>query len=395
MSAAFKQPDRLLEHNQEVEKLWQAYRRGEPWRVPVIFNYGIRCRLLDPSLNTEGYTFQQYFEDPDVMLDAQLKHLYFKAFNLWRDESMGYPAKGWQVFIDFQNTFEAPWFGCPIRYHTDQVPDSMEIFRERKSLLYEMHIPEPLGAPMMQRAVEFYEYFKERCPDLEFMGRPVLPPRSLPGAGTDGPFTVAFKLRGATELCLDIYEDPKYVHDLLSFITEATIQRIRAVRQYLIDKKDVCSEEFETPGWGFADDAAEMLSPELYREFVLPYHKRLVDTFAGGGPVSVHMCGDASHIYPLLIEELGANSIDTGFPVDHGKLREELGPGIEILGGPSIMLLREGPEEAVKEEVKRILRSGVMTGKRFILREGNNVAPGTPLKHLRAMYATAKEHGLY
>ena len=99
------------------------------------------------------------------------------------------------------------------------------------------------------------------------MGRPVLPPRSLPGAGTDGPFTVAFKLRGATELCLDIYEDPKYVHDLLSFITEATIQRIRAVRQYLIDKKDVCSEEFETPGWGFADDERKCITgalPSLY-----------------------------------------------------------------------------------------------------------------------------------
>ena len=397
MAVGFPEPSQndLLMHNQEVKELWEAYRRGEPWRVPVIFNYGIRCCLLDPSLNTEGYTFQQYFEDPDVMLDAQLKHLHFKAFNLWRDEPMGYPEEGWQIFIDFQNTFEAPWFGCPVRYYEDQVPDSVEILRERKSLLYEMEIPDPLSVPIMQRAIEFYEYFREKCPKMEFMGRPVLPPQSLPGAGTDGPFTVAFKLRGATELCLDIYEDPQYVHDLLSFITEATIQRIKAVRQYLIDRKDADPHQFEAPGWGFADDAVEMLSPEVYREFVLPYHKRLVDTFANNGPVSVHLCGNASHIYPVLVEELGVASIDTGFPVDHGRLREQLGPDVEILGGPSIMLLKAGPVEAVVEEVKRILQSGVMTGRRFILREGNNVAPGTPLSHLRAMYEAAKVYGRY
>lgn len=395
MKAKYKQPGELTQHNHEVERLWETYRQGEPWRVPVIFNYGIRCRLLNPELNTKGYTFRQYFEDPDVMLDAQLQHLYFKAFHLWRDEPMGYPDTGWQVWVDFQNTFEAPLFGCPIRYFPDQVPDTIEILRENKARLYELDIPEPLGAPMMRRAIEFYEYFQERCSHMEFMGRPVLPPQSLPGAGTDGPFTVAFKLRGATELCLDIYEDPDYVHDLLSLITEATIKRIQAVRQYLGARGEVDSEDSAIPRWGFADDAVEMLSPQLYHEFVLPYHRQLVNAFSGGRPTSFHLCGNASHIYPVLVEELGVNSIDTGFPMDHGAMRQTLGPGVEILGGPNIMLLKSGPVKAVQEETRRILKSGVMDGKRFILREGNNVAPGTPLEHLRAMYETAKEYGRY
>ena len=329
------------------------------------------------------------------MLDAQLKHMYFRAFNVWRDEPMGYPEDGWPVHIDFQNTFEAPWFGCSVSYIDHQVPDSLEIFRDCKARLYEMEISDPLGSPIMQRAIEFFEYFHARCPTMEYMGRPVLPPKGLPGLGTDGPFTVAFKLRGATELCLDIYEDPEYVHDLLSFITDNTIKRIQSVRQYLVDKGYAEWDEFVAPGWGFADDAVEMLSPKLYREFVLPYHRQLVDTFANGGPVSVHLCGDATHIYPVLMEELGAKSFDTGFPVDHGALRKRLGPDVEIHGGPSIMLLRNGTAEAVIQETKRILKSGVMEGGKFILREGNNVAPGTPLGHLKAMYDTVKEYGKY
>ena len=70
-------------------------------------------------------------------------------------------------------------------------------------------------------------------------------------------------------------------------------------------------------------------------EFVLPYHKRLIDTFAGDGPVGVHMCGDASHIYPLLVDELGLTAL-IPVSVDHRKLREQLGPDVEIWEVPAL-----------------------------------------------------------
>jgi hypothetical protein len=36
-----------------------------------------------------------------------------------------------------------------------------------------------------------------------------------------------------------------------------------------------------------------------------------------------------------------------------------------------------------------------MEGGRFILREANDLAPGTPLDNLAAMYHTARIHGRY
>lgn len=59
------------------------------------------------------------------------------------------------------------------------------------------------------------------------------------------------------------------------------------------------------------------------------------------------------------------------------------------------MVLRYGTPAQVRQETLRILRSGVMEGGKFILREGNNLAPGTPLENLHAMYETAKEAGRY
>ena len=49
----------------------------------------------------------------------------------------------------------------------------------------------------------------------------------------------------------------------------------------------------------------------------------------------------------------------------------------------------------VKANCREILGSGVTEGGKFILREGNNLAPGTPEENVAAMYEAAKEYGTY
>jgi uroporphyrinogen-III decarboxylase len=72
-----------------------------------------------------------------------------------------------------------------------------------------------------------------------------------------------------------------------------------------------------------------------------------------------------------------------------------LGPEVWIQGGPTVQLLLHGTPEQVTEEVKRILATGVTEGKRFMLREANNLAPGTPLLNLDAFYRAAVTYGRY
>jgi uroporphyrinogen-III decarboxylase len=145
----------------------------------------------------------------------------------------------------------------------------------------------------------------------------------------------------------------------------------------------------------FADDSIQLISTEMYEDLVFPFHKRLVDTFSEGGPNGIHLCGDATRHFPFLRDHLNMQSFDTGFPVDFTWLRETLGPDVEIQGGPSAPFLVEASPGEVSEEVRRILASGIMKGGRFVLREGNNLAPGTPLENLWAMYDTVREWGTY
>ncbi|MCM8762363.1 MAG: hypothetical protein NC929_03490, partial [Candidatus Omnitrophica bacterium] len=215
------------------------------------------------------------------------------------------------------------------------------------------------------------------------------------GEGTDGPFTVAGKLRGLTEIFFDMVDDEKYFFDLMNFVTENIIRRMKEIRKWRWKKNGEKEINFKTEHFGFADDLIANLSVERYRDFVFPFHKRIVDEFSDGSSVGIHLCGNASHLFKFLKENLNIYSFDTGFPIDFKKIREELGEDVEILGGPNIVLLKNGTQHDIIKEVKRICESGIMKGKRFIMREGNNLAPLTPIENIVSMYQATKIYGRY
>jgi uroporphyrinogen-III decarboxylase len=121
----------------------------------------------------------------------------------------------------------------------------------------------------------------------------------------------------------------------------------------------------------------------------------MYETFSDGPDRGIHLCGDATRHFPTIHEELQVNAFDTGFPVDFTWLREVLGPEVIIQGGPHIELLLHGSARDVHERTRRILQCGVMSGGKFILREGNNLAPKTPISNIEAMYASVRMHGNY
>lgn len=378
-------------HNAEVKEVWEAYRANRPIRVPVILGINTRYYLLGEDAPFPNVSFKEYTENPDVMFETQVRCQDWQRHHILQDAPMGLPSEeeGWSVNVDFQNFYEAGWFGCEIAYFDKQVPDTHPRWQgeARKREIIERGIPDPFGG-LMARNKAYYEYFVEKAKTYRYQGRRVtkVAPRGL---GTDGPLTVAANLRGASELFADFIEDPEYVKDLLAFVTDAVVARIQAWRQYL-------GQPIRQEAFGFADDSVMLLSREMYREFVLPCHRRLREalctTAAGGG---IHLCGDSSRHFTTIRDELGIRSFDTGFPIAHGKLREELGLDVEILGGPHVELMRSAPAKAVYDCAKAILESGVRAGGRFVLREGNNLAPGTPLENIRMLYQAAKDAGRY
>ena len=378
--------------NDEKRAVWEAYRAGAPTRVPVMLATNPRIILLDPALNPgamhgAGITFEDYFDDAETMLQIGLDHAYHRAtaINRFTDDPMGLPER-WTVHVDRQNVYEAAYLGSPVVHRPGQVPDAVPWLADaNKRAVFERDIGDPLEEGFFRDSLELCHRMQALAAQRTFHGRPIQVANYAP-TGSDGPLTVAVSLRGQG-LLLDLAADPAYADELMVFITQAAINRVRALRAYW-GAPDLPA--------GLADDAVQLVSTPTYRRQVLPHHQRFYHE-AGllGQRRVIHLCGDATRHFPLIHRELGVTSFDTGFPVDFGALRDAMGPDVEILGGPEVAILLHGTPREVYDRTCEILRSGIKNGGRFILREGNNLPPRTPADNLAAMYAACLDEGRY
>jgi uroporphyrinogen-III decarboxylase len=338
------------------------------------------------ELNPWGYSWQDYFENPDARWTVDLAFQKWARLNVPQDAEMGLPKQEWNgISVNYQNCDEAAWFGCPFYYPQDDMPFVHPILSGDRRKLYDQEPPVPLKGGIMTRAMEHYQYLEDKRKRIDFEGVPV-GKSSIFGAGTDGPLTVACNLRGASELAQDFYEDPQYVHDLFGFITDAIIARMKAVMDFL-------GLPHPVQQWGFADDSIELISTKMYKEFVLPYHKRLLDEFSLGGPNSIHLCGRVQRHLKFLRDELNIKTFDLGFPTDMARARDELGEDVTLIGNIAPHLLKHGPEQSIRAQTQALCQSGALRGGRVILHDGNNCAPGTPIRHFKAMYETGRQYG--
>jgi uroporphyrinogen-III decarboxylase len=369
-------------HNEEVSRVREAFDSGKPIRTPILLGTASRYFQVIPGANPEGWDYRVFSEDPDAMFEATLHYLHWRNFNLLQDVELGLPDV-WHVFVDFQNYYDAAWFGCPVVYRDEQVPDTLPVFSDCPERVMERGIPDPFSG-LFARGLEFKERFEERCREETFLGRPIVLDPCL--IGTDGLMTVACSLFGPEFVCTAMATEPARLGRLFEFINQAVIERMKAWRK-------VFDLPMPVERFGYADDSIALISVEMYRDHVLPHHRLLFDSFADESPRSIHLCGNATRHFRLLRDDLGIRSFDTGYPVDFGKLREELGPDVRILGGPRVDFLQKETPDRVFEEARRILQSGILKGGLFILREGNNLAPHTPLENTEALYRAGREFG--
>ena len=374
--------------NEEKARVWETYQARRPIRVPVRYGVNPRLILLNPALNPQGYTFQDYFHNADVLIDVQLAFMEHQTqvLNRYCDNPLGRP-KTLTFYVDTQNMYDSAYFGAPVSFRDGQVPDVEGHLRGRDKLrIFEVDIDHPMDNPFVRQCLKRHEDLvkaagKVSCHGMTFNVAPPL-------LGFDGPLTIATNLRG-TELFVDLYEDPAYVRRLLEFIQRGVILRQQALYRHFGRKWA------DGPGGSLADDSVQLISTDMYRDFVLPLHRAWYAQWSIEGPHMIHLCGNATRHFPTIHEELHVESFDTGFPVNFGWLREALGDDVEISGGVEVALLLGGTPPQVYDRAREILASGIMRGGRFILQEANNLPPRCPETNLEAMYRACLDHGRY
>ena len=143
------------------------------------------------------------------------------------------------------------------------------------------------------------------------------------------------ELLWGTEIFYSMYDEPELVHAALELITDTYTAFMKKWQAMFPPEADM------NPHWGnlyhrgtilLRSDSAMNVSPELYREFSMPYDKRLLDTFGGG---AIHFCGRGDHYIPDLCSLEGVYGINMSQPECNDMetiYRATVDRGIPLLG---------------------------------------------------------------
>ncbi len=152
---------------------------------------------------------------------------------------------------------------------------------------------------------------------------------------------------GPENLLYLFYDDPLFVHEMIEYFLEFSI----ACARKLLDKVKVDIVNF----WeDMAMKNGPLISPKMFREFMLPSYKKLVQFYQGYGIelFSVDSDGDFSSLFPLFLESgvFIFHPIEIAAGMDPIELRKKYGKSIGLWGGIDKRALIAG-KETIRQEV--------------------------------------------
>lgn len=198
------------------------------------------------------------------------------------------------------------------------------------------------------------------------------------------PFSLAAALMGINEIMLKLHDDPPLVQALMDRCEEYAVAYGQSLSQAGADMLSG------------GDSPAGLIGPRPYAEFAMPAERRLISRLksATGKPVSLHICGNATRILPLMAAS-GADVLELDHAVDIGEACRAVGPEIALWGNlDPVRVLSQGTPEHVRSETRKVLAAVKTAGhRRFVLSSGCTLAMETPAENLDAFMAAASALG--
>ena len=201
-----------------------------------------------------------------------------------------------------------------------------------------------------------------------------------------GPFTAGFMAMGFERFFLRFVEDPAFVHRLLEARTEWCI----AVYQKAVS----LGAEVLVLGDDAGHSEGPMISPRMWREFILPYHRRIVE--AMDVPMIWHSDGNVESLLLMAIEAgfVGFHGLDPVADMDLAEIKREFGQDLVLIGNVDVRVLCGSDLEAVRREVDRCILQGAPGGG-YMIASCNSIFAGMNPAAVAEMFRYEGEVGFY
>jgi len=313
-------------------------------RPPVICPGGMMNAAIVDVMKSSGITLPEAHQEPELM--AKLAHAVHECTGF---ENFGIP---------FCMTVEAEVFGSVVDLGSLSCEPKIgkEIFPDSAGVIYQ-DIESLLKKGRISVVAEAAKKLAADYPAIPVLG------------SLTGPISLAASIVDPIPLLKDLRRKPREAHLVLDYVTK-----------FLIGYAHILAENGATLiAVGDPTATGEILGPAMFKEYAVPYLKRVVaGVHEAGLPVIVHICGDVSSVKPLLVE-LGADAVSVDALINLSKLKKEF-PALKTMGNVSTYLLEFGPPEKIKNITEELVREGI-----DIISPACGLSTSSPLEHIRAM----------
>jgi len=194
-----------------------------------------------------------------------------------------------------------------------------------------------------------------------------------------GPLNIASYLMGTTEFLTGMITHPEEIHKLIHTITE-----------YLIELNDLQMQAIPTiDGILILDDIIGFIGEEEFKEFGLPYFKKLFDR-----NVSVKFLhNDASHLSSIsYLNEMGVNLFNMGFETDLNELKLITDNRVTMMGNiPPRDVLARGSLREIEKEVEALIKN-LNERSKVIVSCGGGMSPDVSTENIQCFVETVMKY---
>ncbi|GHU64521.1 uroporphyrinogen decarboxylase [Spirochaetia bacterium] len=212
-----------------------------------------------------------------------------------------------------------------------------------------------------------------------------------------GPFEQACWLREYSTIMVDLYENPDFARLLFEKITDLDIAWWDVYLDKIGDLVQVVCQ-----GDDLGTQIGEWISPELYKEFIYPCHKRMFDFIHSKtkAKIFLHTCGSVKKFIPYLIEA----GIDALNPVQYtakdmgiANLKKEFGRELAFWGGSISTQTELSDAHSVKDIEATVKRNMdiLMKDGGYVFAATHNIQHECPPEKLLSIYDTAVSYRNY
>jgi uroporphyrinogen decarboxylase len=302
-----------------------------------------------------GASIREWLLDPQLFIKAQVE-----AYERFRPDIL---LMMWDLLTD------AEAIGNELKFPEDSLCITTKAALEDKGKLSSLKLPDPTKDGRLPGYLEAVAGTKKLITD------------AIVSAVIAGPWTIAIGLRGATELIRDALKDPDYVHELMQFCAQQSINFAEAIIPLGVGL-----------GYSEAPASCSLISPKMYRSFVYPYHKQIVDHFkANKVGVGLHICGYADPILEDMVNT-GVTNISVDAPTDLAKAAAASRGKAVLIGNLNTNLFYTGSRDEMKQAVKNCIdQASPDSG--FILSSGCEVPAIAPPEKMGWFYELVDEIG--